>query len=250
MNYLNYWSLRHRPFLDCPRFFKGVAQREAMSGLNDAICHGYPIVQLLGRPGCGMTFLLRHARKMRGFDDCAAEVVLTSAGGSGERTLRSLAASLGLSIDDRSSLSKQIGTAIDAARRQQLRIVWLLDDAGRDAEVVSSELSSRYSNLTVIVGRRRLHEPSTPANDPFKIPLAPIDREDTLRFIRHALRLAGSHRNIFHDGAATRIFEISSGAIADVARIAETALAVAATHGATQIDATLVDACQQQRHAA
>ena len=79
IDYLKYWSLLRRPFSIEPEhiFFAGIPQREAIAGLNDLASNRFDMALLVAPPRCGMTSLLRYVQRMRGFGDCAAEMILT-----------------------------------------------------------------------------------------------------------------------------------------------------------------------------
>lgn len=71
--------------------------------------------------------------------------------------------------------------------------------------------------------------------------LGPMSPEDTARYVRHRIKVAGGTREIFNDAALARIHEISGGVPRMINVVCELALVTAFGDGVDTIDAPYVD---------
>ncbi len=251
MDYLGYWSLLRKPFIfgDDVSFFAGVPQREAIAGLNYFLTSPLNSAFLVAPTRCGMTWMLRRMKQMRGFGDCAAELVFTDGNQHDRDCVRAeLCAALGYhytAVDP----ADQIGRAIDATSSQGIETIWLIDRCATAATRVARDLIMSHENFSVVIG-------TTPeglgkhtiqfGRSAMQIDLAPLSVEDTAEYVRYSLEHAGCTRQLFPDNTAVRLHEMTGGAIAELSALAESSLALAASHRMDEVTPAVVEAIDQQ----
>ena len=251
MDYLSYWSLLRKPFAlgDGFVFFAGVSQREAIAGLNYFATNQLNSAFLVAPARCGMSQLLRHVKRMRGFGDCAAEVVLTSGRQPGrEAVQQELCQALGYQgvVGD---CAEQLDRAIEASAQQGLQTIWLIDRCQAPAARVARDLVMAHSSLSVVISTT--HEELGKQAVEFgrcamQIELTPLSLEDTITYVRFCIDHAGGTRQLFPDNAVVRLHELTGGALADLAVVAESALALAASHTVDLVGSAFVEAIDEQ----
>lgn len=250
MSYQKYWSLSKLPFgrpESSDDFFSGRPQREAIARLDYLIRGGHSAGLLIAEPGVGQTTLLRRVAESAGFGDCAVDIVRTTAKHrSRDELLHQLAIKLG-STRLFSDAYRQVCDRITASGRQRVRTVWLIDGATSIAAELAGLLSSECTWLTAIAGctpEQAMRIAAVMGGCSLRIDLDPFDLSDTINYVRHQTRAAGCQAKIFSDGAVVRLYELSEGKVATVARLAELALPVGAAQNATQINADVIEAVQ------
>ena len=252
MDYLGYWSLLRKPFLfdDAASFFAGVPQREAIAGLNYFLTNPLNAAFLVATPRCGMTWMLRRCKQMHGFGDCAAEVVVTDGNQHHRDTVHAeLCAALGCHFTG-DNAEHQIGRAIEATANQGIETIWLIDGCATAAARVAQDLIRSLVHFSVVIGTSRkslgrqalLFDRNT-----MHIDLAPLSVDDTIQYVNYCLEHAGCTRQLFPDNTAVRLHEVTGGAIAELAEVAESSLELAASHGMDQVTPAVVEAIDQQQ---
>lgn len=252
MPFYEKWSLKRAPFSRfsaADAFFSGCSQREALARLHYMVESGQSCALLISSWGCGATTLLRHVAGSSGFGDTAVDVVMTNhQGKKADDAFRSLAVQLGAS-DRADRLWRNVLERTIASARQQVRTLWLVDDATPEAAQWARRLTSENRWVTAVI----TSEPESVGGImgnlgacPLRIDLEPLSLQDTLNYINHAITAAGGHGEIFSDSAVVRMHELSEGRIAVVARLAELAMQTAAGHGLQKINSDLVEAVQSE----
>lgn len=252
MSYHEYWSLRRAPFSspDCvDAFFAGRPQREAIARLEYLIGSGQGSGLLISPTGCGRSTLLRRAATSSGFGDCAVDVALTHTSQHGSAdALQSLAAQLGIR-EQATPLWRAVCDRVRAAGRQHVRTLWLIDDATTEVAEMAAALASESRAVTVVAvtqPRRAAALAVAFGACPLRLDLEPLELQDTVAYVNHALAVAGAPQAIFSDSAIVRLHELGEGRIAVIARLAELALLAGAAHQVGEIQAELVEAIQDE----
>jgi hypothetical protein len=251
MDYLGYWSLLRKPFIfaDEVSFFAGVPQREAIAGLNYFLTSSLNSAFLVAPAGCGMTWMFQRMKQMHGFGDCAAEVVFTDGNQHDRDCVQAeLCAALGYHYTAVDSV-EEIGRAIEATSSQGIETIWLIDRCATAATRVARDLISSHEKFSVVLG-------TTPENrgkhaiqfgrSAMQIDLTPLSVEDTAEYVKYSLEHAGCTRQLFPDNTAVRLHELTRGAIADLSALAESSLALAASHRMDEVTPAVVEAIDQQ----
>lgn len=252
MTYQRYWSLAKLPFgrpETADDFFSGRPQRESLARFDYLIRSGNPSGILLATDGAGTTTLLRRVALSVGFGECATDILYTNAKGrTRDELLRQLAVRLGtqrLSVDS----YRQIASRINAAGRSSIRTVWLIDDCTAQATETASALSAECPWLTVVLvtePESALKVAASLGGCALRIDLEPFELGDSVEFVRHQMAAAGGEGSVFTDGALVRLYELSEGKVAKLARLAELCLPVAAAQGAERIHVDIVESVQYE----
>lgn len=244
MDYLRYWSLNRKPFAG-EFFFAGSPQRATLTRLTEFVNGPLDMATMIAADGCGMTSLLRHVQAMQGFDDCAAEVVLTSGTqASRRRVLCDLGKALGCA--PATEVSDLVLQSIAASGQQGVHLLWLIDRCGFGAARVAQDLASRYANLSVVLGVAqgrsiRLHRPA------LRFELAALTLADSRNYLNQAVLHAGGTESLFPEATVERIHAVTGGAIARISVIAESALGLAARYRIDRVTPELIDMLDWQQ---
>ncbi len=255
MDYLNYWNLNRKPFLfpQGDGFFPGIPQREAIAGLSYFVSSGEACSILVSLPDAGLSWLLSHVGLMRGFGDCAAELIVTRGDQHCRQdVLDDICRELGFQPVPEDPFGR-IDVAIRNADQQGLRLVWLIDDCETDAADVACELIHAHQNFSTVIGTTRL--PLFPITaqsiaSPMRIDLGLLSLEDTCNYMRYCIERAGGNSAVISDNAAVRLHEITGGAIGRMALASESALALAANHRLDAITPAVVEAVAERHRRA
>ena len=190
---------------------------------------------------------------MRGFDDCAAELVFTSAiDGPSEAVFQHLARAMGF-VTLRTDPSEQVDAAIHAATSHGVGVVWVIDEGSAVTARVARELIDAHSQFSVLIATtpqsyaRRVIEFG---RTPMRMDLSPLSIDDSIEYMQYCLEHAGGSRTLFSDNTIVRLHELSLGALAEIAELAESSLALAAIHQLDEVPIAVVEAIQEQRSAA
>jgi len=256
MDYLSYWKLHRKPFLfpQGDEFFSGVPQREAIAGLGYFVSTDEDSALLVSDAGQGLSWLLSHVEKMRGFGDFATEWVVTRGDQkSRQDVLDDFADSLGFeSITDDSC--GQIDAAIERNRQQGVRLVWMIDSCQASAIEVAREFVAAHDNVSVVFTTDSTTLMQTIARIgkvPMRIDLATLSLEDTCDYLKYCLDRSGGKGAIVSDNVAVRLHEITHGVIGRLAVAAESSLALAANHRLDSVTPAIVEAfAERQRQIA
>ncbi len=256
MDYLRYWSLLRKPFLfqQGDDFFAGVPQREALAGLSYFVGGGEKLALLVCPSRNGLSWLLSHAKQMRGFGDRATELITTRGDQTDQQqTLVDLCLAMGFESVN-GDVDRQIDQAIDGLQQQDVRMVWMLDQCRPCAAQIANEVASRHENLAVVFG-------TTPqsANQvilrlgkyPMQIDLSASSVDDACEYVRYCIERAGGDLQTISDNTAVRLHEVTGGRIGHLAVAAESSLALAANHQMERVTPAVVEAfAEQYRRAA
>ncbi|MEX0824846.1 MAG: hypothetical protein WD119_01700 [Pirellulaceae bacterium] len=252
MPFFENWSLKRSPFArfsTADSFFSGGSQREALARLHYMVESGQGCALLISPWGCGATTLLRHVAGSSGFGDTAVDVVMTNHHGKkAEDVLRSLAVQLG-ALDHSAMLWRNVLERTIASARQQVRTLWLVDDATPEAAQWAGRLTSENRWVTAVLTTGRDNVSAIAGNlgaCPLRIDLEPLSLQDTFNYIAQAIAAAGGQGEIFSDSAVVRLHEIAEGRIAVIARLAELAMQTAAGHDLQKISSDLVEVVQSE----
>lgn len=257
MNTLHYWKLRHPPFAPpmadegYEGFFAGLPQRRATAEFARLFRSNLRSAILIAEFGCGTSSLLRWLSGTSGIENVAVEAVLTSGpAASPTVAMTRLAAQLGFD-PLASDPAAAVDAALDAASRNQIRPLWLIDRADVPTAHVASQLLVRHRQLRTVVavspGFASRIANSLPA-DTLRIVLEPFSLADTVAFVGHGLARAAGQPDLFQSSALEGLHAASRGHVASVADLAQRALELAAAAGSRQV--TLQDiAAAKLRHA-
>ncbi|MDG2223828.1 MAG: hypothetical protein P8L85_20785 [Rubripirellula sp.] len=237
-DYLKYWSLTHRPFLEQP-FFHGSPQREAIAGIAFFAASEGLYTSLAGPSRCGTTSLLHHVGSMRGLCDCAVDMLMSDANGMRSKSdlPRHLSSALKLPpgstlSDSRNVLQKNLHCGVQT--------IWLIDRATVATANLLQSWSHECPEVSIVAACQNACVVST--TDHQRIDLNPLGLDDALQYVQRGMQHAAGDPAIFSDAAAVRLHELCQGRIADIAGLAEQALAEAAIAGDRFVNTGTIDA--------
>lgn len=249
MDYLRYWSLSEAPFGPAAArfFFAASPQRDVTSWVQQQVVTRQRLSLIVCPGGVGATTLLQRLSMTAGFDDCAIEAIYTTGRFSSvERVYNGMAESWGMTSRHDSAMRIQL--AIDAAQRQSLRTVWLVDGVGKHSAEAIAQLTRKRLSLTIIaaVAPRLLRQvQKTLGKRNPQTELSALSLQDTIQFLNHSLQVAGCRRQLFTDRASALLHEISDGKFRRIAKLADRALTVGASKQAQQITPTEIRSAKQ-----
>ena len=143
----------------------------------------------------------------------------------------------------------KIAHAIEATARQGIETIWLIDGCATAAAAVAQDLILSHNNFSVVIGTTQENlerQASQFGRNAMQIELAPLSLEDTFEYVNYCLQHAGCTRQLYCDNAAVRLHEVTGGAIAELSAVAESSLALAASHRLDQVTPAVVEAIDQQ----
>ncbi len=237
-DYLHYWSLRHRPFLEQP-FFYGTPQREAIAGLAYLVAGDRRFARLVADTGCGTTCLLQHLAAMRGLGDCAVDILFSDASNwNDDRLAPRLANALHLPRTTSLAESRRL---LKTNLRRGVRNVWFVDRASTATDELLSSWCDVCDEMLIVVAHAPRDSSGLPGPEHHDIELNPLDLEDTLRYVERGLEHAAGDPAIFSDAASVRLHELSEGRIGVMTLLAEHAMHQAAVDNDRRVSAGTID---------
>lgn len=254
-DHLRYWSLAHSPFRHpaAGHFFAGHPQREAIARLHLLVASDLGLGLLRSSGGCGTTTLMRYLAASHGWGDCAVQVIY-SRGDQPEagQVWHDLALKLRLG-EPGPDVAARVRSAMVADSRQSVRNVWLVDEADQAAAEVAADLLDQVPRFATVLAVREMG-PMVPDRQlavrvgrcPLRLELPPWSLGDSIDYVREMLRRCGGRREIFTDVALVRLHEVTEGRVAAMSGLAETALALAASRGETQVGVGVVEEVEER----
>ncbi|MEM8670613.1 MAG: hypothetical protein AAGG48_24015 [Planctomycetota bacterium] len=238
VDYLSYWSLRHRPFAE-QRFFQGSGQCDVVEGIHRFVVSDDRITTVTGPSRSGVSCLLKYISTMRGLGDCAVDFLLSDARTWKHQNLAQHAL-VALNLETfRLPTLPQIREILQSNKHQGLKTIWVIDHVNRELSVALHEWSAQCPEMVIITGRSR---PLVRAiDDTNSIDLDLLSREDGIWMIERGLEHAGGDPSVFSRSASSRLHEVSQGRIGDMIAIAEYALHQAALNQEPSITSTGID---------
>lgn len=252
MDYLEYWSLREKPFAHdaSSRFFCGSAQRRVISGIDRLATSDDRSAVLASNPCCGATSLLRRIASTHGFGDRAVELLLTDGRQcSIHGVMLELAGALGFRTESQPILA-HIAAAIRASSGESVKVIWMVDHCSLPAARVAGRLLRQVPMFTaLLVGGNKaafrlgqcLCDPPS-HRSPLHLELSPISLSETGTYVRQSLEQVGGRSDMWSDSAIIRLYELSYGRLGRMSAAAESAMMMAARHRMSTVSPAMVEA--------
>jgi type II secretory pathway predicted ATPase ExeA len=260
MEYLEYWSLREKPFAHdaSSRFLCGSAQREVISGVGRLATSEYRSAVLASNPWCGATTLLRRIASTSGFGDRAVELLLTDGRQCSIRgVMLELAGALGFRTEAQPILA-HIAAAIRATSGESVKVIWMVDHCSLPTARVAGRLARLGPMFAaLLVGgnktARRLAQclSDLPSHrTPLQLELGPLSLPETGTYVRQSLEQTGGRSDMWSDSAIIRLYELSYGRLGRMSVAAESAMMMAAQHRMSTVSPAMVEAASERHSAA
>ncbi|MBI3669123.1 MAG: AAA family ATPase [Acidobacteria bacterium] len=258
--FLDFYRLREQPFGDTPdpRFlYLSETHREALASLYCGIETSRAFLALIAEPGLGKTILVFEL--LERLQHSARTVFLSQTQCDSSEFVRYLLDKLGIETQgrDRVDLDKVLDEALNQEMLAGRRFVLVIDEAqsldesvletvrllsdfetprGKKLQIILAgppQLADKLANPALAQLRQRVSILGR---------LAPLNREDTARYIEHRLKVAGRENGApFTPSALERIAEASQGIPRSINNLCFGALFSGYALGREKIDAAIID---------
>jgi len=256
--YETYWKLAVKPFENTPDpdfLFESSEHEEGLERMRYASRERKGGCLLTGDYGCGKTLLIRSL--IRGLPGAAySTVLLPYPRLSGEELLRDILAQMAEETGSSSllTLSRRIGNRLLAEAQAGKHTVLIIDEAQLidDRSVLEElrllmnhQLDDRFLLTLILVGQPELRErvaelPQLEQRLSVRFHLHVLDLQNTTRYIRHRMQVAGGSAAVFSPEATEEIYRFSYGSPRRVNNICDLCLLEGCRTGAKQISAEIV----------
>jgi general secretion pathway protein A len=257
--YLEHWNLRIRPFEntpDCRFLYPSPNHREGLKKLLFTIASEKGCAMLTGEYGCGKTILIRTVLNGLDRDDYEFALmnypvldreeflheILHQFGGEGK-------------VESRADLFRALTRFFYERISEGKKNILIIDEAQllQDQEVfeelrllLNMQLEDRFLVSILLVGQPELREkvmryPHLDQQIAVKCHLHRFDLEDTVRYIRHRLKVAGCRKEVFDEEALYLIYKLSNGVPRRINNVADMCLLEGFTRGLGRIDGPLFE---------
>lgn len=257
--YEQFYGLREKPFALTPDpefLYLGRHHRRALLQLEYGLLNDAAFLLITGEVGAGKTTLIRHL--LRNIDDGRTVGLVSNTARDSGRVLQWVCSAFGLDAggkDDVTLYNAFIDFVIEeyAAGRRVVLIVDEAQNLGRarleELRVLSNVNADKHLVLqTVLVGQPELRDlMRTPQLRQFAqrigadYHLGTLSAEETVQYVQHRLRVAGSQQARIFRSAALRLLHASSRGIPRlVNQLCDTALVYGYAEQRRRIDAALM----------
>ena len=232
MSYEQFFGLSEQPFSNAPdsRFYYDSEQhKEAMIKIMHAAETMKGLVVMLGDIGTGKTLLARKVlEKLEEDSDYVVSMfVIVHSEITASWLLKRIAQQIGIEdpADKKQELLPQMYGKLMEYEEQGKKAVVLIDEANmlKSKEIfeefrglLNIEVPGKKLLTLILIGLPELEEnialdPPLQQRIAIKFRLRKLDKEGTVNYIKHRLKIAGATRDIFSDMAMEKIFEFSKG---------------------------------------
>jgi len=242
--YEKYWGLLASPFQNVPDptfYFPSAMHQEGLRRLLYTIEHGKGAAMLTGAIGCGKTTLAREFMTVL-TEDKYDVALITNPDLPRDEFLQEV--NHQFTIEAPGQMKAQLWRALTSRCSENLaagkETVLIVDEAHCicDNEVfevlrqiLNLQLNDRYLICLILLGQPELKErvaqnPQLDQRVAIRYHLGPLDGAETLKYVHHRLRLAGSRgkREIFSPEALQLIWQYSSGIPRNINNLADLCL--------------------------
>ncbi len=262
MDYLEYYKLKEHPFsntVDNKFYYNSTEHSHALIKLRYAIDTKKGLAVVIGETGSGKTTLAR--RLLEDLDENlyeAALLVIIHSSVNSEWLLKKFALQLGISDvkEEKVELLSQIYRRLSEINEQGKTAVLLMDEVQmlKSKEIMEEfrgllnmEMSEGKMINLIFFGLGDLEDVLS-LDEPLKqrvairVNLKAFSEENTKQYIEHRLKVAGSAKNMFTDGAVKAIYKYSRGLPRLVNTICDNALLEGFLFKAQIIDESVIKA--------
>jgi len=257
--YLDFFDLREEPFSTTPDpkyLYKSPVHQEALDRIMTSVSMRRGINAIIGEPGLGKSMLIR--TMLKGFSDTVQFAWVFNTNMDSRDLLKYICHDFGFTPKGRdiSDLLVELYTYLIKVYEQQKYTILIIDEA-QNLKPEALEEIRQLSNLetaskkllqVILSGQPQLDEYlNAPAlhqlkqRISLKATLHRLGMEDTVRYIRHRLQVAGAKRQtIFSEAALNAVYDISDGVPRLINQVCDNAMMTAAAEDIQEIDSVLV----------
>lgn len=257
--YLEHWKLSDRPFEntpDCKFLYPSQNHRDALQKLLFTIASEKGCAMLTGEYGCGKTILIRTV--LNRLDRKNYEFALVNYPVfDREEFLQDILLQFGCETEAecRMDLFRELTRFFYEKISEGKKNILVIDEAQllEDQEVfeelrllLNMQLEDRFLVSVLLVGQPELREkvmgyPQLDQQIAVKCHLHRFDLENTIRYVRHRLKVAGCTREIFDEEAFYLIYKLSNGVPRRINNVADMCLLEGFARGVQQVDGPLFE---------
>ncbi len=257
--YTDFFGLNEKPFsiTPDPRYLYLTRRHaDALAHLIYGISESGGFIQLTGEVGTGKTTLIRSLLEQ--LPKKAKIAVILNPNLSAHEFLQAICVELHILLPPKQSKSELISALNNyllRAHSEGTRVVLIVDEAQTlDAEVLEQvrlltnlETSKHKLLQIILIGQPELRD-VLQRRDMRQIAqritgryhLEPLSREETIAYVKHRMKVAGTHAEVFKPSAIRELFRRSSGIPRLINVVADRALLAAYSLDRTKIDGPLV----------
>jgi general secretion pathway protein A len=258
--YSDFFGVNEKPFSIAPDpryLFMSERHTEGLAHLIYGVKEGGGFIQLTGEVGTGKTTLVRSL--LQQLPDTADVALILNPQLSRVEFLSAICEELGVTLPEQSDSIKALTTALNAfllSNHGRGRRTILIVDEAQNLRVDVLEQVRLLTNLEttkqkllqiILIGQPELRELLS-RNDMRQLAqritgryhLEPLNRDETIAYVEHRLKVAGAVGEIFGDKAKRELFRLSDGIPRMINVIADRALLGAFTRETHQVTPELV----------
>ncbi len=262
MSYEQYFNLQEQPFSNAPdsRFYYDSEQhKEAMMRILHAAETMKGLVVMLGDIGTGKTLLARKVLEKLEGDEQYVEslLVMVHSEITASWLLKRIAVQIGIENpeDEKQKLLPQFYERLMQLYEQRKKAIVLIDEANmlKTKEIfeefrglLNLEVPGQKLLTMVLIGMPELEEnikldPPLEQRIAIKFKLKKLDRQSTINYINHRLKVAGGEGEIFSEMALDAIFKYSGGTPRLINTICDNALLEAYLMKKPKVNIEIID---------
>jgi type II secretory pathway predicted ATPase ExeA len=264
--YQTYWGLRTPPFANVPTeklFYRSSQHQEALSRLLYVIEHQRGVAMLTGEVGCGKTTVIKALSKCLD-PECYRFYLLSNPAMVPLDLLRSILLHLGHRTENGTKpyLLDQLQEILVRNAQRGNRTVLAIDEAHVIAHqetleelrmLLNMQLNEQFLITIILLGQPPLLK-RIDALQPLKerisvkYNLAPLDIDDTLKYIVYRLKCAGATRGLFTNESIERLYEYSRGIPLRVNNLCDRCLLIGFMRRSQVVDSRIVNDAIEDLH--
>jgi general secretion pathway protein A len=262
LSYEQHFGLTAQPFSNAPDskfFYESEHHAEAMTKIMNAAETMKGLVVMLGDIGTGKTLLARKVLEKLEEDDTYVEslLVIVHSEITAAWLLRRLAIQLGIDAPEetKEKLFPQLCNRLIELHEEGKKAVVLIDEANmlKTKEIfeefrglLNLEVPGQKLLTMILIGMPDLEQnialdPPLQQRIAVKFRLKALDHDETVNYIKHRLKIAGSDKNIFSDMALEAVFAFSKGTPRVINNICDNALLEAYLMKKDTVDISIID---------
>jgi general secretion pathway protein A len=257
--YLEHWDLKDRPFEntpDCRFLYPSQNHREGLQKLLFTIASEKGCAMLTGEYGCGKTILIRTVLNRLDRDNYEVALVNYPVFNR-EEFLKDILHQFGCETEARGrmDLFRALTHFFYERIAEGKKNILVIDEAQllQDQEVfeelrllLNMQLEDRFLVSVLLVGQPELREkvmryPQLDQQIAVRCHLHRFDLEDTVRYVRHRLKVAGCTKELFDEEALYLVYKLSNGVPRRINNVADMCLLEGFSRGLGRIDGRLFE---------
>ena len=259
MDFLNYWGLGQKPFenIGDPKFFYySPCHKEAMVRLVYVIKQNKAGALLAGDYGTGKTTIANELLLEIEESDHYKSVYISNPLLTSRELLQEIAYKLDVGQDraPRPKLRRLIEDKLKMVITQERQVIIIVDEAHLITDrgvleelrlMMNMQEKNRFLVTIIMMGQLELRDiinemPQFKQRFAMCYLLRHLDVQETIGYVKHRLKVAGSERGIFSEEAAALIYAASNGRPRQINNICDMSLLVGYMRKADQVDEQII----------